>query len=137
MSAAHFCLTARDCYPVLLATPISGGCAHRAESARCQWPPVVTAHMGCPPPIIAPDVTEEAAAQFTFPLPPFGRAPRCSALHWPPLHRRRPSSMSHPKLSDRAKRSASSPCPSGTRSLSAVPANKAGPRDFPRRCLPP
>jgi hypothetical protein len=83
MSAARFRLTAQEGCPVPLAAPVP-----------------VTAHVGCPPPlIIAPDVTEEAAAHFTFPLPPFGCAPRCSALHWPPLRRCRPSSMSRPKLS--------------------------------------
>jgi hypothetical protein len=41
------------------------------------------------------------------------------------------SPMSHPELSNRAKRSASSPRPSCTKSLPAAPASEAGPQDFP------
>jgi hypothetical protein len=55
----------------------------RRPSSR--WPPVVATPRGLPPPITALDVTEEAAAHSAFPLPMFSHAPRCSALHQPPL----------------------------------------------------
>jgi hypothetical protein len=41
------------------------------------------------------------------------------------------SPTSHPELSHRAKRSASSPCPSYTKSLPARPASEVRPWDFP------
>jgi hypothetical protein len=66
-----------------------------------------------------------------FPLP-------CSATLLAPLlcagycfAHRCLSPMSCPKLSERAKRNASSPCPSCTKSLPAAPASEAGPWDFP------
>jgi hypothetical protein len=42
-----------------------------------------------------------------------------------------PSLMRHPELSERAKRSSSSPRPSCTKSLPTAPASEARPRDFP------
>jgi hypothetical protein len=89
MSAAHFCLTAQDGRPVLRTSPIPGGCAHCMKSAWRLWPSVIATHVGWPPLTTALDVTEEAITHFTFPLPPFGRTPCCSAphrlLHQPPL----------------------------------------------------
>jgi hypothetical protein len=117
MSVARFRLTARDGCPVPCAAPIPGGCAHRAESARRRWPLVVAAHVGWSPLTTAPDITKEAIAHFAFPSHCFTH--RC------------PLPMSHPELSDQAKRSASSPRPSCTESLPTAPVSEAGPRDFP------
>jgi hypothetical protein len=119
MSAARFCLTTEDGCPVPHTTPIPGDCAHRVESARRQWPPVVVAHVGCPP-------------------PPY----HCSGCHrgsrrplWFNLPTIRPCSSllcSAPAAaSPTAKRSASSLRPSCTKSLPAAPTSEAGPRDFP------
>jgi hypothetical protein len=47
------------------------------------------------------------------------------------IARRFPSPMSRSELSDQAKRSASSPRPTCTKSMPAEPASEAGPRDFP------
>jgi hypothetical protein len=84
------------------------------------------------PLIPAPNVTEEAATHSAFPLPPFGRAPRCYALHWPPLLPLLPvADEPPPELSNRAKRSALSSRPSCTKSLPAAPASEAGQQDSP------
>jgi hypothetical protein len=96
-----------------------------------QWMSVVAAPRALAPLTTALDVTEEAVAHSTFSPPPFGHAPRYYALHWPLLHHRCPLPMNHPELSDRAKRITSSPCPSCTKSMPAVPASEAGPRDLP------
>jgi hypothetical protein len=74
MSSARFHLTARDCGPVPCATPVPNA----------------------PPPLsTAPGITKEVVTHFAFPLPPFGRSPRCSAPRpLPP--------MSRPELSSRA-----------------------------------
>jgi hypothetical protein len=75
--------------------------------------------------------SEGAVAHFALPLP--RSAARLAAL----LHTGHyftyccSSLMSHPKLYDWAKRSASSLCPSCAKSLPAVPASEAGPWDFP------
>jgi hypothetical protein len=116
MSAAH------------KSTPVPGGRSHHVESARRQWPPVVATHVGCPPPPLttALDVTEEVISHFAFPshhsaalLAALLRAVCCFIRHCP-------SPMSRQELSDRAKMSASSPCPSCTKSLAAAPASEAG-----------
>jgi hypothetical protein len=70
-------------------------------------------------------------AHSTFSPPPFDHAPCCSAPHRPLLCCRCPSQISHPELSDRAKRSDSSSCPSCTKGLPAAPASKARPWDLP------
>jgi hypothetical protein len=98
------------------------------ESARHRWPPVVAVHVGWPLLSTTPDVIQGSHRPFHFSPPSFGRTPRCFALKQSLL---RPSPTSHPELSDRAKRSASSLCPSCTKSLSVGPASGAGPRDFP------
>jgi hypothetical protein len=85
MLAARFHLTSRDGHPVPRATLVPGGCAHRTESARCRWPPVVAAPLGLAPLTTTPDITEEATTHLAFPLCPFGHA-RCYAPHRPPLH---------------------------------------------------
>jgi hypothetical protein len=92
--------------------PVPGGRDHCAESTRHWWPPVVTAPRGLAPLITAPDVTVEAIADSTFPLPPFSHAPRCSTPRWPPLH-------------------LSSPRPSCTKNLPTAPASDSGQRDSP------
>jgi hypothetical protein len=127
MSATHFRLTTRDGRPVPRATPVPSGHAHRTTSTRCRWPLVVATHVGCPPPPLT------TALSPTSPFPSHHSAVLLAAL----LHTSRyyahrcPSPMSCLELSDQAKRSTSSPRPSCTESLPAVPAGEAGPRDFP------
>jgi hypothetical protein len=120
MSVAHFRLTTRDGRPVPHAAPIPGG--HRSSPPHVAWPPL---------PLLRTPPRKSSPTPF-FPLPPFSGTPRRrSAPRRPLLRRRCPSPTSQTELSDRAKRSASSPCPSCTKSLPAVPASEAGPRDFP------
>jgi hypothetical protein len=111
--------------------PVPSGCTHRAKSARHWWPPVVAAPRGLAPLTTAPDVTKGAVAHFALSPHSFGHAPRCSAPCRSLLHRCCPSPMSCPELSNRTKKSTSSPRPSYTDSLLAAPAGEAGPRDFP------
>jgi hypothetical protein len=131
MSAARFLLTAWDGRPVPHATPVPSGHAHHVESARHRWSPVVAAHVGWPLLSTALDVIRGSCRPFRFSPSLFGRTPRCSALHRPLLHPHCLSLTSRPKLSDRAKRSASSLCPSCAKSLPATSASEARPRDFP------
>jgi hypothetical protein len=56
MSAARFYLTTRDGRPIPRAVPVPSGYAHRTESARRRWPPVVATHVGWPLLSTAPDV---------------------------------------------------------------------------------
>jgi hypothetical protein len=87
---------------------------------------------GLPPPLPL-HRTSQRKPSPTSPFPSHRSAVLLAAL----LHTSRycahrcPSPMSCLELSDQAKRSASSPRPSCTESLPAVPAGEAGPRDFP------
>jgi hypothetical protein len=104
MSAARFCLTTQDGHLVPRATPIPSGRAHRMESSRCWWPPVVAAHVSWPLLSTAPDVIQGSHHPFRFPFPRL--AARLAALlrvgccftHCCS------SPMSRPELSNRAKR---------------------------------
>jgi hypothetical protein len=130
MSAARFCLTARDGRPVPRATSVPGGFPHCAGSTQRQWPPVITAHMGWPLLSTALDVIRGSCHPFRFSPPHL--AARLAALLCVGRYfaHRCPSLMSHPELSNRAKRSASSLRPSYAKSLPAAPASEAGPQDF-------
>jgi hypothetical protein len=95
-------------------------CRERSAATGCRSSPP---HVGWYPLIIAPDVTEEAAAHSAFPLPPFSRTPRYSAMHWPSL--RPPSPVTdEPPLS----------CPTGPK---GAPRRRAppAPRAYPQRRL--
>jgi hypothetical protein len=131
MSVARFRLIARDGRPVPRTAPVSDGRAHCAESARRQWPLVVTAPRVLVPLTTAPDITDEAVTHSALSPPPFGCTPHYSAPLRPLLHYRGPSPMNRPELSDPAKRSTSSPRPSYTKSQPAALASEAEPWDFP------
>jgi hypothetical protein len=109
--------------PVSVLTARDGRLIPHAVSARYRWPPVVAAPRGLAPFIPALVITEEAATHCAFPLPSFGRAPRCSAPHWPPLHPPSPI-VDEPPAS----------CPTGPK---GVPHRRAplAPRACPERLL--
>jgi hypothetical protein len=79
----------------------------------------------------APYVIRGSHRPFRFSHFPFSRMTHYSTPHRSLLHHYCSSLMSHPKLSDWAKRSTLSLRPSCTKSLPAAPASEARPRDFP------
>jgi hypothetical protein len=138
MLGACFHLTTQEGRPVLRAAPVPDGCAHRAESARRQWPPVVAAPRGLAPSYHCSERHWGSYRPLCFSPPTLWS--RSSLLCSAPATAS-PTVAHHqwgsPELSDQAKRSVSSPRPSCTKSLPAAPASEAGPQDFPRRHLPP
>jgi hypothetical protein len=110
--------------------PVPGGRTHRVESALRRWPPVVTAHVGWSPwHCFGRHWGSCSPLRFSLPSPIRPCSSLLCASHC--FTHRCPSLMSRPEQSDQAKRSASSPRPSCTKSLHAALARKAGPQDFP------
>jgi hypothetical protein len=127
MSAARFGFTARSHAPPLF--PVSALNARRALGAG--------GHLSSSPTWVGPPIslfrTSPRKPSPTLVLPSHHSAVLLAALLCAGccFTHRCPSPMSHPELSSRAKRSASSPCPSCTKSLPAAPAGEAGTQDFP------
>jgi hypothetical protein len=130
MSAARFCLTAWDGRSVPCASPVPGGHA-LGTSGRGSWPRVIATHVGWPPLPLLRTLPRKPSPILLCPshrsamlLPTLLHAGCC-------FIRRCSSPTSRPELSDRAKKSASSPRPSCTKSMPAAPASEAGAWDFP------
>jgi hypothetical protein len=80
MSAAHFCLTARDGRPVSRATPIPSGPTHRTENAWRRWLSVGAAPRGLAPlPLLRASLRQPSPILLC-------RLPRSATFHSALLH---------------------------------------------------